>query len=410
MRRVIFLSNAGRNSGGPEIYESELVRALAKIDKRNEYHLLCWDRRAPEVVGVRQENFFYHMLQPSLRPVSMLTSLPAWVAKLRPVIFHAPVIPPLFSPVEFMMTLVCSTTFRHPEYYPPLIRLRLRALLHRGIVKARRVLCISRDVKRHAIDAFRLPEEKFEVVYLGASERFRPLPREHIRSVLRERYGIDFPYFLYSGRWEPRKNILGVLRAFALLRRETRSDHRLVLTGQKTWAGAEADKVIEEEEIRDYVVNVGKSPVEELPVLYGGATALVFVSFWEGFGMPIVEAMACGTPVITSNVSAMPEIAGPAGILVNPHSIKAIAEAMHRLSTDADLRRRLSKRGLERAVLFRWDRTARQTLEAYERMADEIGGRWGGASPSRRRTRKEERSHDDMERTKCNENVDFVRR
>jgi glycosyltransferase involved in cell wall biosynthesis len=166
-----------------------------------------------------------------------------------------------------------------------------------------------------------------------------------------------------------RKNILGTLEAFAQVKKESPSDLKLVLTGSKTWAAKEADELIAALGIQNDIIDLGKSPMEDLPVIYGGALGLVYASFWEGFGMPIVEAMACGTPVITSNLSSMPEIAGSAALLVDPYSVQDLAAAIHKITTDATLRARLTELGLQRANAFSWEKTAQQTLFAYKRMA-----------------------------------------
>jgi glycosyltransferase involved in cell wall biosynthesis len=140
------------------------------------------------------------------------------------------------------------------------------------------------------------------------------------------------------------------------------------MTGSRTWAAREADAIIAREKLRQEIIDVGKSPFEELPMLYSGADALIYPSLWEGFGMPIVEAMASGAPVITSNLSSMPEVAGGAALLVDPYSTTEIAEAMSRIVGDAGLRASLRDKGLERAKFFTWERTARRTLAAYRQM------------------------------------------
>ncbi len=366
MKIGILVMFAGRGAGGPEVYEVELLRALAQIDGENEYHVFCLNGRARDVIGVSAENFIFHEVRPEIRVISMLTTLPIQLSAAGTQVLHAPIIPPPVSPQDYVMTLVCSTTFKHPEFYPPAIRLRLRTLLHRGIRKSKMILCVSNSVRELCAEEFRLPLEKLKTVYLGASRNFRPLGPEKDSSVLKERFGITDPYFLFSGRWEKRKNVVRILEAFSLFKRKSHLPHKLVLTGSRTWASREAEATIADNRLEQHIVDLGKSPVQDLPLLYAGADALVFASLWEGFGMPIVEAMACGTPVITSNCSSMPEIAGEAGLLVDPYSAENIAFAMQQLGGDADLRARLSAAGLKRSQHFTWERCARETLVAYE--------------------------------------------
>lgn len=371
MKFGIFLGNAGRNSGGPEIYESELVRSLASIDKQNEYEIFCLDRRAPSVVGVVQENFRYHVLWPQVRPVSMTISLALAARRYKTQSLHATFMPPVFSPQPFILTLVCFSMFSRPEFYPPSIRLRVQALTRLGLRTARYFLCVSNNVRELFAEKFKIPECRLLLSHMAASHIFRPLPRQDTREELAERFSIKDPYFLFSGRWEYRKNIVGTLRAFALFKKRTGLPHKLVLTGSRTWAAQEAERVIHESGLEKEVIDLGKSPYAGLPLLYGGAEALIYASFWEGFGMPLVESMACGTPVITSNISSMPEVAGDAGLYVDPQSVEEIAEAMGQIAGSPALRAKLSAAALERAKRFTWEETARRTLRTYQLLASE---------------------------------------
>ncbi|HYR41772.1 MAG TPA: glycosyltransferase family 1 protein [Terriglobia bacterium] len=367
MKIGLLVGNAGRNSGGPEIYETNLLRSLLSLDHSNEYHVYCLDRRAPDVVGIRKENLQYHQLWPKYRPVSLLTSLPWKMLRHRVDVFHATFVPPPLALRNYIFTLVCFGMFRHPEFYPPPIRIRVQALMRLGARNAGRFLCVSKNVRDHYAERFHIPEDRLAVVYMGKSEIFHPIDDGEKRRFLKETYGIDQPYFLFSGRWEKRKNILGILEAFARVKEEAQIPHKLVLTGSRTWAAREAESLIERLGLHPHIVDVGKSPISHLPYLYGGADALVYASFWEGFGMPIIEAMACGTPVITSNVSSMPEVAGDSALLVDPYSIEDIASAMYELAVNPMHRAQLSAKGLARATQFSWEITAQRTLSEYGR-------------------------------------------
>jgi glycosyltransferase involved in cell wall biosynthesis len=369
MRISIFVASAGRASGGPEVYETGLLRGLAAIDKENEYHLLCLSPGARSSIGIDQENFHYHNLWPQIRPVSMLTSLPLQLMRRKSDVVHASFMPPPIKLQEYVFTLICYSMFQHPEFYPPAIRLRLCALMRWGVRTARLMLCISENVRDMFAEKFKLPLHRLVVTHLGVSPIFRPQPEKENRQSLKEIYGVDAPYFLFSGRWERRKNILGALKAFALFKKETGAPHKLVTTGSRTWAAREADAIIAREGLQREIIDVGKSPFKELPILYSGAEALIYPSFWEGFGLPIVEAMASGAPVITSNRSSMPEVAGGAALIVDPYSTTEIAEAMFRIISNDSLRASLRDKGLERAKFFTWERTAQRTLDAYRQMA-----------------------------------------
>jgi glycosyltransferase involved in cell wall biosynthesis len=366
MKIGLLIAFAGRQCGGPEVYERELVRAMSDLEPRHEYHLYCLDRRAASVIGLQHDNVVYHMLRPSVRAVSMVTSLPLAVARTRPDVFHAPVIPPPFCPANTIMSMPCSSLLRHPDLYPPLIRLRLRFLLHRAVPKAARVICPSEHVRDVLQESFKISADRLPVIYPGVSPLFRSIDEKDKQTHVQERYGIRHPYFLFSGRWEKRKNVVRTLQAFAMFKQSSRTEHKLVLTGGRSWGSAKAEQVIQRSGLQKWIVDLGKEPIDELPYLYGAAQAVVYASLWEGFGMPIIEAMACGTPVITSNVAAMPETAAGGALLVDPHSTEEIASAMHRLAADPDLRKQLRDKGLKRAQMFSWEKTARRTLDLYE--------------------------------------------
>jgi glycosyltransferase involved in cell wall biosynthesis len=369
MKFGIFLGNAGRNSGGPEVYETELVRSLARIDSRNEYEVFCLDKRAPAVVGVNQQNFRFHSLWPGIRPLSMTLSLPLVAWKNRTQSLHATFMPPALPMQPYMLTLVCFSMFQHPELYPPAIRLRVQALTQIGLRTARYFLCVSENVRDLFAERFKISRDRMKLTYMAASAIFKPLPGDELSYELKRRFQIRDPYFLFSGRWEHRKNIVGTLKAFALFKRQTKLPHKLVLSGSRTWAAKEAEETIRELQLESEIIDLGKSPIADLPLLYGGAVALIYPSFWEGFGMPLVEAMACGTPAITSNISSMPEVAGETALLVNPHSIEQIADAIRRMAESKDLRNTMGAAALRRSTLFTWDETARRTLNMYETLA-----------------------------------------
>lgn len=364
----LFMGSAGSNSGGPERYETELARSIAAIDKENRYEVFCLFKQGTAKIAVAQNNFNYHTLWPSYRAISMITSLPVKLAAHPLDFVHATYIPPPVTPYDYVYTLVCSSVFERPDFYPLPIRLRLIALMGLAVRKAKLIICISQHIEDVVRERFALPPDRTVVVPLAANSSFRPIPEDECRRFVRERYGIDTPYFLFSGRWEHRKNIVRVLEAFHRFKREVKSELKLVLTGERTWAAKDAEETIRRNKMQDEIIDVGKSPVNELPELYAGARALIFPSLWEGFGLPILEAMSAGTPVITSNNTSMAEIGSDAALLVDPLSVDEIASAMQRIAADSTLHAELRARGLSRAKLFSWENTAKLTLNAYERL------------------------------------------
>jgi glycosyltransferase involved in cell wall biosynthesis len=227
--------------------------------------------------------------------------------------------------------------------------------------RADRVITISDCSKRDIVRLCGIPEEKVVVTPLAADPAFRPDPEGTAGSAVT---GLPRPYILNVGTLEPRKNLEGLLRAFGAAKREG-LPHTLVVTGARGWGRSRLAAIVEELRLEESVVFTGFVDDHDLPHLYAGADFFVYPSLYEGFGLPPLEAMACGTPVITSNVSSLPEVTGEAALLVDPRSVTDLAAAMVRLAGDASLRETLRERGLARARLFSWERTAAETLTVY---------------------------------------------
>jgi glycosyltransferase involved in cell wall biosynthesis len=368
MRIGMFVLMAGREAGGPETYEVELTRALAAIDRRNEYVIYCTTPAAIDAIGVRQENVSYRLLRPSIRAVSVSLTMPMQMVKDGIDFFHATFTPPPVFTKQLVFTMHCFSNFARPDFYAPLVAWRLNQLMKIGLKRASRILCVSGSVLDEVRRVFQVPDDRLSVVYNGVSPQFVPTPPGEARRIVRERFGIDYPYVLFVGKLQARKNVRRLIEAYAIYRRETGSDARLLLAGKANQTGDDLEEVITRLGLREHVVQAGYFRPADLPVLYSSARLFAFPSLFEGFGIPVVEAMACGTPVVTSTVTSLPEVAGDAAVLVDPTSVEAIAEGMVRIERSPDLRADLIARGLERARQFTWQHCARATLDAYERM------------------------------------------
>jgi glycosyltransferase involved in cell wall biosynthesis len=365
MRIGILPLALGRQAGGPETYEAELIRGLAKIDPENEYFVYCPEPRAADALGPLPANFSLRILRPALRAVSLAFTLPRSMAADRIDLFHATYAPPPLPNKPFVFTMHCASNFAHPEYYPTWIRWRLNALQRAGLRRARTILCVSDFVARYLRDQFRVPPGRLVTVYNGVAPEFF--------AASAAAGPFDFPYVLYAGKLQARKNVVGLIHAFARYRELTGSEARLVLAGKRVETSEGIDEAIAAHNLASHVVELGyvSDRASLLPRLYAGARMLVFPSLYEGFGIPVAEAMAAGCPVVASNVTSLPEIAGDAALLVDPSSIDAIAEAMARLDRDTALRAGLIERGRLRAARFTWESTARQTLAAYRKAASQ---------------------------------------
>ena len=214
-----------------------------------------------------------------------------------------------------------------------------------------------------------VPEEKVHVIYPGYNaDLFRPdLPQSESDEAL-QRHGLQADYFLHVGTLEPRKNLVRLIQAFDLVRRKSHEDIQLVLAGGKGWKYESIFEEIHRLNLHDSVRLLGYVPDEDLPGLIKGARAVVYPSLYEGFGIPPLEAMAVGTPVLTSNTSSLPEVVGDAAVLVDPEDVGSIASGMEDIWTDGDLRQSLQEKGWLRAQRFAWDKSARQTMDLYNRL------------------------------------------
>lgn len=365
IRIGIVLAMLGRRAGGPETYEQQLLQALAALDPRNEYHVWLLDQAAANALCVDQPNFVPHLLWPATRWISMAVSLPLAIKRYQLRLLHATFAPPPICPVDLALTMHGSVTFSHPHFYPPRVVARLNPLLRKGLQRARLTVCVSDFVKHELIERFGVPEERLQTIYHGVNSAFKP--QAAAASRLQRDYGLVNPYVLYVGKLHANKNIVRLIEAFDLATKG-RDEIELVLVGRLFYGSDDIEQTIQRLGLARRVHRLGHLGQAALPDLYSGAQCLVFPTLWEGFGLPIIEAMACGTPVITSDIACVPEITAGAALLVDPLSTQAIAGALSDLLASPEKRATLRERGIARAASFSWQRTAQQTLQAYERL------------------------------------------
>lgn len=230
------------------------------------------------------------------------------------------------------------------------------------------VITVSEHSKRDIQRIFQLPEERIVVTYEAPESVYREIPEAEAKAFVKERFGIDSRYVLYIGGFSPRKNVKGLINAFYEIQKDIPDDVKLVLVGKEARDFDDTTMLVEALRLQDRVVFTGFAPVLELPYLYAAADVFVYPSFYEGFGLPPLEAMACGTPVITSSTSSLPEVVGEAGITINPHDMYALAESLVDVLNNDALRASLKQKGLAQAAQFSWAKCARETLAAYEQL------------------------------------------
>lgn len=280
------------------------------------------------------------------------------------VLFNPANVAPLLSPVPSVVTIHDLAFLLFPQFFSRSFAAYYRSLVPRIARRAAAIITVSQSTREDLESRLGIPSHKIHVIPNGVSRSFRRRITKKEKEEVRSRYGLPAKYFLSISSLEPRKNLKGILTAYRLLPEEVTREQGLVLVG----AG---NRIFSDPELADDLARMkpgsvhtpGYIPNEELPVFYRMATALVFPSFYEGFGLPLLEGMASATPVIASNISSLPEVAGHAAVLIDPGNVEELAAAMELVATDSGTRNLLVERGKKRAAGFTWEKTAAQTLE-----------------------------------------------
>lgn len=239
-----------------------------------------------------------------------------------------------------------------------------RFLGKRTMKNADKIITVSKSTKDDLIKYFKAPEEKIKPIYLGVDEKFRVLDKDRVRN-FKMRYNLDFPFILYFGVLRSRKNIPTLIKAYNLLKKDG-INHKLVIAGGKNQEYKKILNIVKDLNLERDVIFTGHMPDEVLPELYNAADLFVFPSLYEGFGLPPLEAMTCGTPVITSNTSSLPEVVGDAGLIFDPHDVHGLKDTINTVLNNSDLRTELVKKGLNRSKQFTWKKCAEETMNVYK--------------------------------------------
>lgn len=257
---------------------------------------------------------------------------------------------------------------RYPEHLQPRIRAFYKKWMPRYLAYTDHIITVSEFSKSEIIAGYNIPADKISVVYNGITDAYKPVSEDQ-KKITRDRYTNGRPYFVYLGAIHPRKNILTLVRAFEQFKSSHPSDHQLVLAGRASWHTEEVFKAIADSKWKDDIHLPGYIATADATALVGSAEAMIYPSLYEGFGLPLVEAMACGVPVICSNVSSLPEVAGNAALLFAPNDAIQLAQHMLSLAADDSLRHQLIALGNERSKYFSWDRAAEQVYDILCRFA-----------------------------------------
>ncbi|SMC09482.1 glycosyltransferase family 4 protein [Nitratiruptor tergarcus] len=274
---------------------------------------------------------------------------------------------PTFFDIPTITFIHDLSHIRYKEYHPKERMEYFEKYLPKSIEKSTKIVTISEFTKQELINLNLCDEEKIEVIYNGIDPKFRPTTQSEFVSVA-QKHNLQYQnYFLFVGTLEPRKNLRNLLAAYLQYLKTTNHPTPLVLAGGIGWRSEHFDDLLQKASNSGYVKRLGYVSEEELIALYGGAKAFIFPSFYEGFGLPPLEAMACGTPVIASNSSSIPEVIGDAGLLIDPHDTKQIRQALHQMDEDTVLRKELAVKGLIRAKQFSWESAAQKLSNIIEK-------------------------------------------
>lgn len=351
---------------GTENYSLHLIRHLAALPSEHRFRLYLRERPGPGLLPLGGRVAWRVMRFPRLwTHLRLSQEMMRWP----PAVLFVPAhVLPLRHPPASVVTVHDLGYLHFPESHPLKQRLYLDLSTRFSARFARRLIADSIATRDDLVRCYGVDPARVDVVYLAADPALAPVRDPAALDAVRVRHGLPPRYVLFVGTLQPRKNVVRLVRAFRAVA-ASGDDAVLALAGKRGWLDAAILGAAREAGIEDRVRFLGYVPDDDLPALLSGALAFALPSLYEGFGLPALEAMACGTPALVSNVSSLPEVVGDAGLQVDPHSEDAISAALLRLCGDSALRADLARRGLERAATFRWERTAQATLRSLEAAA-----------------------------------------
>jgi glycosyltransferase involved in cell wall biosynthesis len=347
-------------------YIRNLLRHLARIDRENEYVLLCQaaDLGIAEPLGPN----FRAVLEPSANySLREQFHIPWLLMREKPDVFHAPhYVLPVGVRCRSVVTIHDCIHLMFPQYLPNRAAYAYaRAAMWSAARHSDRILTVSEASKRDILRFFGVPPEKISVVYNAIDERFWVEPGPDVVARVRERFQLDHGFVLYAGTIRPHKNLVRLIEAFDTQPPDGFEDLKLLIIGDEISKLPALRRAVHGHKLHKHVRFLGFVPDDTLAVLYRLAGVFVFPSLYEGFGLPPLEAMASGTPVVTSNISSLPEVVGEAAVLVDPYDVASIVDGIRRVLTDPDLATDLRKKGLLRAREFSWERSVSRTHDIY---------------------------------------------
>ena len=356
-------------------YCYNLVKHLAKIDKKNTYVLFP---------------FYYYIFHPDFKKAERppnrnfrinLKKIPSniiktlWKSGFIPKKFFFPKVDILHSTTfcipkkgykKLVVTIYDLSFLTHPEFHLEDNVYHCHKGSLEAVQYADKIIAISENTKKDLVKYLHCDPRKIVVTYLGVDKRFKPIKNQNKIEEIKKKYDLSKRYIFTLSSIEPRKNISGLIESYARLPTGITDVYDLVIAGGKGWRNLDIYKRVRKSDFEKKVRFIEYVHDNDLPYLYNGATVFVYPSFYEGFGLPVLEAMTCGCPVISSNISSIPEVVGKAGILINPNNTYELRDSIQKLLENPKVQKRMSKRGLKQAKKFTWEKCAKQTYKIYE--------------------------------------------
>jgi glycosyltransferase involved in cell wall biosynthesis len=355
----------GTGLGGNETYATNLIEALAEVDTQNRYTLYVTRQEAIDRFANRWPNVTIRKTLPHTPLIRIPLTL-AGELRRRPVdILHVQYTAPPLAPCDTVV-MIHDLSFEHiPETFKRRSWMQMRITVRRTARSASHILTDSEYSRQDILRTYGLPPERVTTTPLAASSRFKPV---NDTGVL-EKYGISGDYILAVGSIQPRKNIARLIRGYTrMLSQHPDNAPRLVIVGKRAWLFEDTIRAAAVSSANDKILFTGYVPESDLAALYTGALCFAYPSYFEGFGIPLLEAMRCGAPTITSDRTCFPEVVGDASLIIDPFDEYSIADGLWRMISDAALREQLRSRGFVQSSLFDWHQTARLTLDVYEKV------------------------------------------
>jgi glycosyltransferase involved in cell wall biosynthesis len=368
--QIVSLASTYRQAGVSR-FTAQAIQALQRRDRSAEYSVFVNDTARGGFSDSTNMRFHRTRLpagKPAVRILWEQVLLPLQAARLD--VLHCPVnVLPLAAPCPTTLTIHDLTFLRFPDRFRPERRRYLAAFTRLSARRARRIMTDSANTKQDVVELLGVPESNVEVVYPGLEDDMRR-PSDAALNAFRARKGLPDDFILNVGTLEPRKNVELLIQAYGLLRRRWPAACPLVIGGAKGWMFDRIFDAVKQDDLQDHVVFPGYLAAEELPYWYAAARVFVYPSLYEGFGLPPLEAMACGTPVIASNASSLPEVVGEAGELIDPHDAEQLAGKLEELLRSNERREHLAQAGQRQAAAFTWTRAADQMARIFREAAN----------------------------------------